>query len=90
MLKIVPSDGKVQGETGGGLGIRQYGPLKPLARATLGHSGATGNNRALLLFDPATGIVAAVTINQGSGHGESHFVVAPVLLQAAIEFATQH
>jgi len=82
MLTIVPDDGGIAGQTGGGLGIRQYNYL---GRTLYGHSGATGNSTALVLYDPATGAVAAVSINQGgSGHGNSHFRTTPALLQAAI------
>jgi len=85
MLEFVPSDGKVPGETGGGLGIRRYGPLGTLERTTIGHSGANTNNASLLLFDPVTRITVAVTLNQGAGHGNSQFSLAPALLKAAID-----
>ena len=85
MLETVPPDGKIPGETGGGLGIRRYGRLGPLERTMYGHSGANLNNGSLLLFDPATRIVVAVTINQGAGHGNLQFTLAPRLLQTAIE-----
>ncbi len=82
MLTIVPDDGRIPGQTGGGLGIRRYNYL---GRTLYGHSGATPNSTALVLFDPATGAVAAVSINQGGpSHGNSHFRTTPALLQAAI------
>jgi D-alanyl-D-alanine carboxypeptidase len=82
MLTIVPDDGSIAGQTGGGLGIRRYDFL---GRTLYGHSGATSNSTALVLFDPATGIVAAVSVNQnGPSHRQSHFRLTPALLQAAI------
>ena len=85
MLTIVPDDGGIAGQTGGGLGIRRYNYL---GRTLYGHSGATGNSTALVLYDPGTGAVAAVSVNQGgTGHGNSHFRTTPVLLQTAIACA---
>jgi D-alanyl-D-alanine carboxypeptidase len=85
MLRIVPDDGGIAGQTGGGLGIRRYDYL---GRTLYGHSGATGNATALVLYDPATGAVAAVSVNQGgSSHANSHFRTTPALLQAAIACA---
>ena len=85
MLTIVPDDGKILGETGGGLGIRRYNYL---GRTLYGHSGATPNSTALFLYDPATGVVAAVSVNTGGpSHGASHFRTTPALLQAAITCA---
>jgi len=81
MLQTVPSAHEVPYETGGGLGIREY---RFQGRTAYGHSGATAHDRAMLLFDPATGIVVAVSINQGAGHGEAHIPIAWALLQAAI------
>lgn len=83
MFEIVPDDGRIAGQVGGGLGIRVYNFL---GRTLYGHSGGTQNSSALVLFDPATGITVAVSVNQGGGsHGQSHFDTAPALLQAAIE-----
>jgi D-alanyl-D-alanine carboxypeptidase len=85
MLTIVPDDGSIAGQTGGGLGIRRYNYL---GRTLYGHSGGTNNSSALVLFDPPTGIVAAVSINQnGPSHGQSHFRLVPALLAAAFEDA---
>lgn len=82
MLTIVPDDGRVPGQTGGGLGIRRFNYL---GRTLYGHSGGTPNSTALVLFDPPTGIVAAVSVNQGGpSHRQSHFRTAPALLQAAL------
>ncbi|MCB1555525.1 MAG: serine hydrolase [Xanthomonadales bacterium] len=84
MLEIVPDDGGIPGQTGGGLGIRRYNLL---GRTLYGHSGGTPNSSAFVLFDPATGIVASVSVNQnGPSHGQSHFQTAPALLQAALDF----
>jgi len=84
MLTIVPDDGAIPGQTGGGLGIRRYNYL---GRALYGHSGATANSTALVLYDPATGIIAAVSVNQdGGSHKQSHFRTTPALLQAAISY----
>ena len=86
MLTIVPDDGGIPGQTGGGLGIRRYNYL---GRTLYGHSGGTPNSSALVLYDPATGIVAGVSMNQdGGSHGQSHFRTAPALLQAALPCAT--
>ena len=86
MLTVVPDDGRIAGQTGGGLGIRRYNYL---GRTLYGHSGATANSTALVLYDPATGIVAEVSVNQGGdGHGNSHFRTTPALLQAAIACVT--
>lgn len=86
MLTIVPDDGRIAGQTGGGLGIRRYNYL---GRTLYGHSGATPNSTALVLFDPATGAVAAVSVNQGGpSHRNSHFRTTPALLQAAIACAS--
>jgi len=90
MLTTVPSDGKVPGETGSGLGIRAYQQLDGLDRPTFGHTGANSNNRSYLLFDPITQVSVAVTMNQGDGHGDSHFALAPALMKAAIEFVERH
>jgi Beta-lactamase len=85
MLTIVPDDGRIPGETGGGLGIRRYNYL---GRTLYGHSGATPNSTALVLYDPGTAIVAAVSVNaDGPSHGASHFRTTPALLQAAIACA---
>lgn len=82
MLTFVPDDGRIPGQTGGGLGIRRYNYL---GRTLYGHSGATPNSTALVLYDPGTKIVAAVSVNQGgSSHGNSHFRTTPALLQAAL------
>ncbi len=82
MLTIVPDDGRIAGQTGGGLGIRRFNYLN---RTLYGHSGGTPNSSALLLFDPPTGIVAAVSVNQGGpSHRQSHFRTTPALLQAAL------
>jgi CubicO group peptidase (beta-lactamase class C family) len=84
MLEIVPDDGAIPGQTGGGLGIRRYNLL---GRTLFGHSGGTSNSSAFVLFDPATGIVVALSINQdGPSHGQSHFRTTPALLQAALDF----
>ena len=86
MLTIVPDDGGIPGQTGGGLGIRRYNYL---GRTLYGHSGGTPNSSALVLYDPVTGIVAGVSMNQdGGSHGQSHFRTAPALLQAALACAT--
>jgi len=87
MLTIVPDDGGIAGQTGGGLGIRRYNYL---GRVLYGHSGGTNNATALMLFDPATGIVAVVSVNQdGASHHQSHFRTTPALLQAAIAFVSR-
>ncbi len=84
MLTVVPDDGAIAGQTGGGLGVRRYNYL---GRTLYGHSGATNNSTALVLYDPGTGIVAAVSVNQnGASHRQSHFRTTPALLQAAIAF----
>ena len=84
MFEIVPDDGGIAGQTGGGLGIRRYDLL---GRTLFGHSGGTGNSSAFILFDPVTGIVVAVSINQdGPSHGNSHFSTAPALLREALDF----
>ena len=85
MLRTVPDDGRIAGQIGGGLGIREYDYL---GRHLYGHSGATGYDSSLMLFDPATGIVVAVAFNQGGGHGNAHFRLAPALLEAAIQAST--
>lgn len=83
--RTIPSDGRIPGEVGGGLGIRVYNYL---GRTVYGHSGGTNNNTSLMLHDPATGITVAVTINQGgNGHGNAQFRMAPAILKAAIESA---
>jgi D-alanyl-D-alanine carboxypeptidase len=85
MLTIVPDDGRIAGQTGGGLGIRRY---HMLGRTLYGHSGGTPNSSALVLFDPATGVVAAMSINQdGVSHGNSHFRTTPALLETALACA---
>ncbi|NOT08591.1 MAG: beta-lactamase family protein [Gemmatimonadales bacterium] len=82
MLTIVPDDGGIPGQTGGGLGIRRYNYL---GRTLYGHSGGTPNASSLVLFDPPTGIVVAVMVNQnGPSHRQSHFRIGPALLQAAL------
>lgn len=83
LFEIVPDNGAIPGQTGGGLGIRRY---QLIGRTLYGHSGGTPNSSAFLLFDPASGISVAVSVNQGGGlHNQSHFQTAPALLQAAID-----
>lgn len=83
MLEFIPDDGRIAGQTGGGLGIRRF---QLLGRTLYGHSGGTQNSSAFVLFDPITGISAAVSVNQGGpSHRQSHFQTTPALLQAAIE-----
>ncbi|WP_240623894.1 serine hydrolase domain-containing protein [Ahniella affigens] len=87
ILQIIPDDGGVQGQTGGGLGIRRYNFLN---RTLYGHSGGTGNSSAFLLFDPATGIIVALSLNQeGTSHQNSHFETAPTLMSAAIRAVSE-
>ncbi|MBL8986938.1 MAG: beta-lactamase family protein [Gemmatimonadetes bacterium] len=86
MLTFVTDDGRIAGQTGGGLGVRRFDYL---GRTLWGHSGGTGNSSAMILFDPPTGITVALSINQGGpSHRQSHFRTAVALLQAAIEFAS--
>lgn len=87
MLTIVPDDGGIPGQTGGGLGIRRYNLL---GRTLYGHSGGTPNSSTMVLWDPATGIVAAMSVNQdGPSHRQSHFRTTAALLEAAIADAAE-
>ncbi len=78
MLELVPAAGNIPGESGAGLGVRSYGYL---GSTQFGHSGGSSLGSSLLLFDPASGVTAAVLMNQGSG--AAHFVLAPRLLAIA-------
>ncbi len=78
LLTIVPDDGRIAGQTGGGVGIRRFffG-----GRVMYGNSGGTTNSAAMYLYDPETKVVAAVSTNQGGpGHGNAHFQLAAALV----------
>lgn len=82
MLTFVPSDGRIANETGGGFGIRRF---VYFGRTMYGHSGGVINASAMMLYDPATRIVVAVSINQnGPSHRQSHFSTAAALMLEAI------
>lgn len=84
LLTIVPDDGRIAGETGGGVGIRrfEYG-----GRVMYGNSGATANSSALYLYDPGTKVIVSLSTNQsGPSHGQSHFRTVPALLRMANAF----
>jgi D-alanyl-D-alanine carboxypeptidase len=81
MRTLVPAAGNIPGETGAGLGIRSYAFH---GRTQYGHSGAAIFGNSLLLHDPETRTTVVVLMNQG-GPGADHFVLAPLLLQIAID-----
>lgn len=84
LLTIVPDDGRVPGQTGGGIGIRRfsYG-----GRVMYGNSGATTNSSAMYLYDPGTGVIVSMNTNQaGALHRNSHFNVVPALIAEANAF----
>lgn len=84
MLTFVPADGGVPGQTGGGIGVRQfnYG-----GRIMFGNSGATTNSSAMYLYDPGTGVIVSMNTNQaGELHRNSHFTVVPALVIEANRF----
>ena len=87
LLTIVQSDGRVPGETGGGVGLRRFGYF---GRTSYGNSGATSNSSAMYLYDPASKVIVSMNTNQAGGlHNNSHFNVVPALLQEASAFATR-
>jgi CubicO group peptidase (beta-lactamase class C family) len=84
LLTIVQDDGRVPGQTGGGIGIRRfsYG-----SRVMYGNSGATTNSSAMYLYDPGTGVIVSMNTNQaGALHRNSHFNVVPALILEANKF----
>lgn len=87
LLTIVPDDGRVPGETGGGVGIRRFGYF---GRTSYGNSGATSNSSAMYLFDPQSRVIVSMNTNQaGALHRNSHFNVVPALLLEASEFVAR-
>ena len=83
MLTDVPDDGGIPGQVGAGLGVRKYNYL---GRTQWGHSGASGDGGGMLLYDEASGITVALVYNQNvASHDHSHFTLAPLLLQIALE-----
>jgi D-alanyl-D-alanine carboxypeptidase len=87
LLTIVSDDGRVPGETGGGVGIRRFGYF---GRVSYGNSGATSNSSAMYLFDPESKVIVSMNTNQAGGlHRNSHFNVVPALLLEASAFATR-
>jgi len=81
MLTIVPDDGAIANQTGGGFAIRRYSYF---GRTMYGHSGGTPNSSAMVLYDPVARVTVAVSVNQdGVSHRQSHFATAAALIQAA-------
>jgi len=84
LLTIVPDDGRVPGQTGGGIGVRRFSYL---GRVMYGNSGATTNSSAMYLYDPGTGVIVSMNTNQaGALHRNSHFNVVPALVREANAF----
>lgn len=87
LLTIVESDGRVPGETGGGVGIRRFGYF---GRVSYGNSGATSNSSAMYLYDPASKVIVSMNTNQaGALHRNSHFNVVPALMREANTFVAR-
>lgn len=85
LMTIVPDDGRIAGQTGGGVGIRRFSYF---GRTFFGNSGATGNSSAMYLYDPETKVIVAMSTNQEGGtHGNSHFRTVPALMQLANQYA---
>lgn len=81
MLRIVADDRRIPGQTGGGIGIRRFDFL---GRLMYGNSGGTPNSSAFVLYDAASSVIVALSINQGGpSHGNSHFRLAPALVAMA-------
>jgi CubicO group peptidase (beta-lactamase class C family) len=83
LTTIVPDDGRISGQTGGGVGIRRFDYF---GRTMYGNSGATTNSSAIYLYDAATRVVVALSTNQsGESHSQSHFRIAPVIVRLTAE-----
>ena len=83
MLTAVPDDGKIPGQVGAGIGIREYNYL---GRTQWGHSGSQGAGSGFVVWDEASGVIVSVLYNQnGSSHRSSHFWLVPELLRLALD-----
>ncbi len=84
LLTIVPDDGRIPGQNGGGVGIRRH---TYFGRTMYGNSGATTNSSAMYLYDPGSGVIVSMNTNQEGGmHRNSHFNVVPALIMQANAF----
>ncbi len=84
LLTIVPDDGHIPNETGGGVGIRRF---VYFGRTMYGNSGATTNSSAMYLWDPGSGVIVSMNTNEaGELHRNSHFNVVPALILEANRF----
>jgi D-alanyl-D-alanine carboxypeptidase len=80
LLTFFQDDGRIAGQTGGGVGIRRF---EYFGRTMYGNSGATSNSSAMYLYDPQTKVIVAMSTNQEGGmHGNSHFRTVPALVKA--------
>jgi D-alanyl-D-alanine carboxypeptidase len=81
MLQFVPPEATTGVESGSGLGVRRYAYG---GREQWGHSGASAEGSAILLYEPASGVTLAVAMNQSPAtHASSHFALAGDLLRLA-------
>jgi D-alanyl-D-alanine carboxypeptidase len=86
MLQFRSTDGVftvpgIGAQDGSGLGVRRY---RLNGRVYYGHSGVTAGASTEMLFDPESGIVTAVLVNQSPlTHGFVHFRAALALMEMA-------